>query len=148
MKKLVLLAISAILTEKERTDSKVSRSYYTAEFQDPSNPFAPTVKRTIFQQHNADGTAASWRGGNPDIIKKFIGKEIPGEIVSKQVPEYDITIGSESRKASKYTTVVFAHETVEQVFKASGHDLNTSTAPTEEVVASAMSKADEEVAVA
>lgn len=141
---LVLLAISAISTEKERKDGKVSRQFYIAEFQDPNNPFSETRKRTIFQQHNADGTKASWRAGNPDQVKKFLGKEIPGEIVSENVPEYDIVINGESRKANKYTTVVFSHETVESVFKAAGHalDAKSTTVVASEVTAAA------EVAVA
>ena len=118
-KVLVLLAISALSTEKTRKDGKVSRQYYTAEFQDPNNPFASTVKRVIWQQHNIDGTEAIWKGGNPEQISKFIGKQVPAEIVSRQVPAY--TVGENT--ATKYTTVVFGHETIESVFKSAGHEL-------------------------
>jgi hypothetical protein len=123
---LTLLAISALLTEKTRKDNKVSRQYYTAEFQDPNNPFAPTIKRVIWQQHNVDGTLAIWKGGNPEQISKFVGKQVPAEIVSRQVPAY--LVGENT--ATKYTTVVFAHETIESVFKSAGHDLSVeNTAP-------------------
>lgn len=120
---LILLAMSEILTEKVRKDNKVSRQYYTAEFQDQENPFAPTAKRTIFQAHSADGTTSFWKGGDPSQIKKFLQKPVPAEIVSRQVAPYQIG----ENTATKYTTVVFGHETVESVFKSAGHDLNEMT---------------------
>lgn len=134
-KTLLLVAMSAILTEKSRTDGKVSRQYYTAEFQNPENPFGPSVKRVIWQQHNADGTQASWRAGNPTVVKGFLGKQIPGEIVCQEVPAYNIN-GTDgvTRQATKYTTVVFTHETIASVFKAAGHPLDAPAVSTATIV--------------
>lgn len=133
MKKvLVLLAISAILTEKTRSDSKKSRQYYTAEFKDPENAFAPTVKRVIWQQHNVDGTETIWKGGDPEQVGKLVGKQIPAEIVSRQVQAYQVGTNT----ATKYTTVVFGHETVESVFKSAGHELTSEVPATPAVTAS------------
>lgn len=127
-KTLTLIAMGAILTEKVRTDGKVSRQYYTAEFGDQSNPFGQSVKRVIWQQHSADGKTASWRAGNPAQVKLFIGKQVPAEIVCLQVPAYDVQGGDGVvRQATKYTTVVFAHETVNSVFKSAGHPLEENT---------------------
>lgn len=121
MSHLKLVSISEVKTEKGRIDGKVSRQYYTAMFSNPSNPFAKTVSRTFWQQHNADGTSAEWRGANPSEVKTFIGKLIPGQIVSSQVEAYDIT-GNDGaiREANSYTTVVLDGENVVSVFKAAG----------------------------
>jgi hypothetical protein len=121
MNQLKLVSISEVKTEKARVDEKVSRQYYTATFSNPANPFGRTVSRTFWQQHNADGTQATWKGANPSEVKQFIGKLIPGRIVSSKVEAYDITdsLGN-IREASTYTAVVLDGETPEAVFKASG----------------------------
>lgn len=121
MSTLKLLSISPVKTEKERVDSKVSRQYYTALFRNPANPFAKGVSRTFWQQHNADGTSAEWKGANPKEVMSFIGKEIPGKIVSRQVEAYDITDSTGAvREANSYTAVVMDGELETAVFKASG----------------------------
>jgi hypothetical protein len=121
MSHLKLVSISEVKTEKERVDGKVSRQYYSAMFSNPSNPFSRTVSRVFWQQHNNDGTSAEWRGANPAEVRLFIGKLIPGQIVSSQVEAYDIT-GSDGaiREANSYTTVVFEGENPVAVFKAAG----------------------------
>lgn len=122
MSTLKLVSISEVKTEKPRIDEKVSREYYTAEFNNPANPFGKSVKRTFWQQHNADGTIAEWRGANPKDVAKFIGKEIPGRIVAGTVEPYAIVnpLTGEEREATTYTAVVLNGETPEAVFKASG----------------------------
>lgn len=124
MSTLKLVSVSEVKTEKEgssRSDGKVNRQYYTAEFNNPANPFGKSVRRTFWQQHNADGTLAEWRGANPKDVSKFIGKEIPGRIVSGTTEAYEIiSYGGEVREATTYTAVVLDGETPEAVFKASG----------------------------
>lgn len=124
MSHLKLVQISEVKTEKERVDGKVSRQYYTASFSNPSNPFLKTVSRVFWQQHNADGTSAEWRGANPSETRAMLGKLIPGQIVAAQVEAYDIT-GSDGaiREANSYTTVVFEGENPVAVFKAAGKNL-------------------------
>jgi hypothetical protein len=116
-----LSSISDVRTEKVRTDGKVSREYFTATFTNPANPFAKGVSRVFWQQHNADGTNAEWKGANPRDVKQFIGKEIPGYIAARQVEAYDITgVDGSVREANTYTTVVLDGEVEASVFKASG----------------------------
>jgi len=121
MSQLKLVSISEVKTEKARSDEKVSRQYYSATFSNPLNPFSRNIKRVFWQQHNADGTLAEWKGADPKDVKAFIGKNIPGAIVSSQVEEYEIsTPGFEPRMANTYTTVVLDGETPQAVFKAAG----------------------------
>lgn len=136
---LVLVAISAIATEKERKDSKKSRDFYTAEFKNPLNPFLKTIKRNFFQTHSADGKTASWVGADPKAVSQFIGKEIPGYIANKAVEAYEIVdqATKEVREANSFTTVVLDGENEAGVFKALGHPLlSTSKIVEEEVVTS------------
>lgn len=135
MSTLKLNKISEIKTEKERTDGKVSRQYYTATFSNPSNPFSKTVSRVFWQQHNVEGTEATWKAGDPKEVKQFIGKTIPGQIVSSKVEAYDITdtLGT-TREANTYTAVVLEGELPETVFKAAGKVL-LETAPSPAMVA-------------
>lgn len=130
MSTLKLVAVSESKTEKVRTDGKVSREYYTAEFNNPANPFGKSVRRTFWQQHNNDGTVAEWRGANPKDVSRFIGKEIPGRIVSGTTEAYEIiSYGGEVREATTYTAVVLDGETPEAVFKASGKILLVAANP-------------------
>lgn len=116
-----LNVISEVKTEKERSDAKVSRKYYTATFSNPANPFGKTISRTFWQQHNADGTKAEWKGADPVQVRAFIGKTIPGNIVAANVEPYDIIgLSGEARTATTYTTVVLDGELAETVFKSSG----------------------------
>lgn len=122
MSHLQLVSISEVKTEKSRIDNKVSRQYYTATFANPANPFGKTVSRTFWQQHNIEGTEATWKTANPSLVKTFIGKLVPGTIVSSKVEEYDIVNQGtgEVRTASTYTAVVLEGETAYSVFKAAG----------------------------
>ena len=128
---LTLVSISEVKTEKERVDNKKSREYYTAEFRDINNPFAPTVKRNFFQAHDESGQVTMWKGADPKSVASFIGKQIPGQIVKATVLPYKIG----DRTVDSYTTAVLAHETAERVFKAAGHEVVDAT--TGEVVVNA-----------
>jgi hypothetical protein len=133
---LQLVSMSEIKTEKERVDNKVSRQYYTATFINPENPFSKTVSRVFWQQHNVEGTEATWKTANPELVKRFIGKLIPGRIVSSVVEEYDIVNPGtgEVRTASTYTAVVLEGETAQAVFKAAGKTI-VEAAPSASMIA-------------
>lgn len=116
-----LTKISEVKTEKERSDKKVSRQYYTAEFSDPSNPFNAPRIRNFYQQHNVTGDACAWKGAEPSKVVQFLNKTIPGAIVKRNVAPYKVE-GSENT-ATKFTTVCLAHEDITAVFKAAGHTI-------------------------
>jgi len=125
MSSLKLISVGEVKTEKARKDGKKSRQYYTAMFQELGNPFAPAVQRNFFQSHNSDGTECIWKGANPEDVKSFLNKAVPGSIVSRQVPDYEIAqADGTTRTVNRYTTVVLGHETVESVFRAQGHALD------------------------
>lgn len=98
------------------------RLYYIAEFQDPNNPFSPKREKVIAQQFDSIGNPI-WKGGDPSVIKTFVGKQVAGEIVTKQVEAYQVA----ERIATTYTAVVLAHENVETVFRNAGHPLVDTT---------------------
>lgn len=128
MKTVKLNSISEVKTEKSRTDGKVSRKYYTAYFSDPSNPFAEARQQNVFQSHNADGTAASWKSGDPSIVAQYIGKELPGAFVARKVAPYQIG----ERTVDVCTQVVLGDVneiTIAKAFKANGFTLINETAP-------------------
>jgi hypothetical protein len=125
MSSLKLISVGEVKTEKARKDGKKSRQYYTAMFQELGNPFAPAVQRNFFQSHNSDGTECMWKGAKPEDVIPFVNKAVPGSIVSRQVPDYEIAqADGTSRTVNRYTTVVLGHETVESVFRAQGHALD------------------------
>jgi len=138
MKKLILVSMSEVKTEKTRTDGKVSRKYYTARFADASNPFAKGVQRNVFQAHSADGKTASWKGGNPDQVRSFIGKEIPGQMVNCTVEPY--TIG-ENKNITSYTTALLDGENIVAILKQAGHKLASTSSATPEVAKASAAEA-------
>lgn len=99
------------------------RQYYAASFQDPSNPFGKTVTRLFWQQKDAAGTPI-WKGGDPEVVKNFVNKTIPGEIKTAKVEAYDVN----GNTATTYTTVLLGAELAEQVFKSLGHPLTQTEA--------------------
>ncbi len=106
--------------EVKATNEVNSRGYYGVTFKDATNPFSKPVKRQIFQRATANGPV--W-DADPKDIAKLLNKEIPGAIVSKEVPAYEIaTLDGEARSVTTFTTVVFGHENDLSVFKAAGHD--------------------------
>lgn len=129
-KSLKLVALSAVSTAKD------DRQYYTAEFQDPSNPFAKTVKRNFWQQKNAAGTP-EWRGADPAVVKNFVGRTIPGQLMTAKVEPYTVIgAGGVERTANIFTTAILGSELPEQVFKSLNHPLAVEAA-VEETVAEA-----------
>lgn len=117
-----------LVSVTEPREAKDGRSFYSAVFQDPSNPFAKTVTRNFWQQKNANGEAV-WRGADPAQVKPFIGKTLPGYISTKKVADYEVTTSQgEVRTANTYTTVILGSELEEQVFKSLNHPLASAEA--------------------
>lgn len=96
-----------------------------------ADPFSPIAKRTIWQQFTAKSSEdldrndinPEWKSGNPELVAKVIGLPITGQIVTEEVADYVIN----ERTVNKYTTIVFPKETIDNVFKNSGHPLNGET---------------------
>tara|TARA_R110002096_G_C14624702_1_gene724360 strand:+ start:2307 stop:2804 length:498 start_codon:yes stop_codon:yes gene_type:complete len=99
------------------------RGYFIAEFQDPTNPFAVTRSRVMQQQKDSVGNAV-WRGPSPRDLMSWVGKQLPGEFVSRQVEPY--SIGDST--ATSYTTVVLKNEMINTIFRQSGHEVLTNGA--------------------
>jgi hypothetical protein len=91
------------------------RKYLIAEFINPKNPFAGTIRRMIAQQFDSLGNAY-WKV-NPSNLK--IGELYDGDVVTSKVEPY--VIGD--REVTTYTGVVFAHENIETVLKNANHQL-------------------------
>lgn len=115
MKKLLILDVSSVKTEKERSDKKVSRKYVTIRFADKDNPLTSVGQRNFFQNHSADGTAAFWKGIDPSSLKK--GMELGGEIVRLECEAYEIG----ENTANSATLPILAGEHAPTVFKAQGY---------------------------
>lgn len=116
---LLIKSIGAIKTEKERKDGKPSRQYYVLEAVDANNPMLGT-QRNIFSDQ-----FGKFKGGDPEVMKLFVGKTIEGGIAKIAVKPYEITDrnSGEKRQVNSYTAIVFAHETAAQVAQAAGHEL-------------------------
>jgi len=128
MKTVKLLSIGEILTETRTKDEKANRQYYVAKFMDSLNPFAAVRQRTVFQDHNADGTIAFWKSGDPSIVKNYVGKEIPGQIVNVSVESYQI----DGRDTNTFTTVLLDGESLKTILKQNNHVI--ALAPTTKFV--------------
>jgi hypothetical protein len=109
--------------------AKDGRLYFTAEFKSGSNPFLPSVRRMFSQTKDSNG-AWYWKAANPDDIKVFIGKALPGEIITKKVVPYTIEDSDPTkpaREVDNYTTVIFAGEEASKVLRSMGHILDNET---------------------
>jgi len=95
------------------------RAFYMADFQDPDNPFAPVRTRMVSQQFDSADNPV-WKAGNPAMIKKFVGKLIPGEIITLDVPDFQIG----ERVVNTATSVVLKGENIQTIFRQAGHDLD------------------------
>ena len=69
--------------------SEDGRKYYVAVFTDPDNPFSPERYRVVSQTTDAAGNPV-WKSGRPSKLKNFIGKTIPGDLVTKEVEDYQV----------------------------------------------------------
>ena len=107
------------------------RKYYLAIFQDLDNPFLSTRFRVITQQFDNNGNS-QWKGGDPVTIGNFVGKSLPGAIVTREVEPYSISSqdGTE-RTANSYTAVALKGENIVQLFSRAGHTLVSSDTSSE-----------------
>lgn len=114
--------------EGKINETSDGRKYYLAVFQDLDNPFQSTRFRVISQQFDSTGNSI-WKGGDPAMIKNYIGKALPGAIVSRQVEPFTITSqdGTE-REVTSYTCVALKGENIVQLFNRAGHTLDGVTA--------------------
>tara|TARA_R100000315_G_C5235682_1_gene147738 strand:- start:10441 stop:10935 length:495 start_codon:yes stop_codon:yes gene_type:complete len=98
--------------------SEDGRKYYIAVFNDPDNPFGTERYRVVSQSMDSTGNPV-WKSGRPSKLNKWIGKEIPGEIVTREVEEYQVG----DNNVNIYSCVVLKGESVTTVFRQQGHDL-------------------------
>jgi hypothetical protein len=106
------------------------RKYYLAIFQDLDNPFQATRFRVISQQFDSSGNSI-WKGGDPNQIKNYVGKALPGAIVTKQVEPYPVTSqDGTTRTVDSYTAVALKGENIVQLFSRAGHELAGASANT------------------
>jgi|10_taG_2_1085330.scaffolds.fasta_scaffold00131_35 hypothetical protein len=115
---------ATVVDDKDGIDGKLNltsdgRKYYIATFRDPSNPFGVERTRVIAQTTDSADNPV-WKSGNPSLIKNFIGKPIPGDIVTRQVPAYMVG----DRTVDSCSLVVLKNEAISSVFKSNGHDLD------------------------
>ena len=108
--------------------SSDGRKYYMAWFADPNNPFIASSPVVVMQSGNHGRN--TWRMGDPEIIKDFVGKNIPGAIVSRQVEPYQITLSAtgETRQVETYTTVVYGGQSISAAFAGAGHTIVSNNA--------------------
>jgi len=120
-----LVSISEIKTENRKADSKPARKFYTAYFMDSVNPFAKQQQRNFFQDHvgKQGEETCVWKSGDPSIVGKFVGKEIPGQIIKCNVKTYQI----DGRDVNTFTTVLLESDSLTSVLKQSGHSLLEET---------------------
>ena len=101
--------------------SEDGRKYYIAVFTDPDNPFSPERYRVVSQTTDAAGNPV-WKSGRPSKLKNFIGKTIPGDLVTREVEEYKVG----ENDVSIYSCVVLKGESISTVFRQQGHELMDS----------------------
>lgn len=101
--------------EKDRTDKKVSRSYYNATFISMENiNSARTV--TMWQSHTSDGQGLVWKALNPVIAGKMVGSSLEGYIAKvKFKDEYEIDINGEKRMVDNTTMFIPNLEVLEDL---------------------------------
>ena len=100
--------------------SEDGRKYYIAVFTDPDNPLSSERYRMVSQTTDSAGNSV-WKSGRPSKLKNFIGKTIPGDIVTREVEEYEVG----ENTVSIYSCVVLKGESIKTVFRQQGHELMT-----------------------
>ena len=112
-------------------ESSDGRKYYLAIFQDLDNPFQATRFRVISQQFDSSGNSI-WKGGDPSMIKNYVGKALPGAIVTKEVEAYPVTSqDGTQREVTSYTCVALKGENIVQLFSRAGHTLTSEATSSE-----------------
>lgn len=101
--------------EKERTDKKISRSYYNATFISMENINAARTV-TMWQSHTSDGQGLVWKALNPVIAGKMVGGNLEGYIAKVTFNEsYEIDINGEKRMVDNTTMFIPNLEVLEDL---------------------------------
>ena len=117
-----------VISRSEVKTASDDRKYMTVQFMDVKNPFVGTRPKMVWQQFTTKSSSdLAYNDSNPkwtvepSIIDELIKDkaQIPGEIITETVPEYEVG----GREVNTFTAVVLGHESVQAVFKASGHEL-------------------------
>ena len=95
-----------------------NRKMYIAVFRDPTDPFGSERTRVFSQNTDSSGQNAVWKKGNPALIKNFVGKVVPAEIVTRDVVPYDV---GGNTGITSYTCVVLKNENINSVFASQSH---------------------------
>ena len=70
--------------------------------------------------------------GDPNQIKNYVGKALPGAIVTREVVPYDVTSQDGTvRTVNSYTCVALKGENIVQLFARADHDLATAKVSSE-----------------
>ena len=101
--------------------SEDGRKYYMAVFTDPHNPLSAERYRMVSQTTDSAGNPV-WKAGRPSKLKPFVGKQIPGDIVTREVEEYKVG----ENDVSIYSCVVLKGESISTVFRQQGHEVMNS----------------------
>jgi hypothetical protein len=116
------------------------RLYFLVDVANPANPFDGRRSRMISQQFNS-ANEAEWRV-DPASIRSLIGTVVGGDVVRHDVEPYEL----DGRMLTSYTTVVFAHESPETVFKQAGHPIKETQPVVESVKPAVKVESTEEIA--
>ena len=95
-----------------------NRKMYIAVFRDPTDPFGSERSRVFSQNTDSSGGNAVWKKGKPEQIQKYIGKNVPAQIVTRDVVPY--SVGNNSGIAT-FTCVVLKNENINSVFASQSH---------------------------
>lgn len=100
------------------------RQFYLIEFTDPMNPFQKSIVYTAAQNSGGPGGQAQWRIADPETIGHLKGQMVPGAIITKQVPAYEIQRSDGSTyTANTATVVVLGNESIRAAFAKENHQL-------------------------
>ena len=128
-KKLKLVAVSELKTEKRTKDKKANRSYFSAKFVDIDNPFVGKTVN-IFQIHKDDGKTTDWSGIDYHMAKSMVGQIVEGELVKANVEPYQI--GENTFNTT--TVVVLKGQSLADVVRQQGKKLSSSQPMVKEIL--------------
>ena len=92
------------------------RQFFTVEFQDSTNPFAPVKSRNFWQAE-----IGKWTAITPKVAMSLVGKTVPGQIINAPCESYSLT-GNDGveRTFTSITCIQLGHESAELAVRATG----------------------------
>lgn len=119
--------VTGLNLTKETDPNRKPRLYYMLDFIDAEDPTCLIKSRMISQNYDSFGNPV-WKTTPPELMREFVGKVIPGEIVHKFVepffvpnPNGDVEVkGMKGNWVDSFSTVVFKYENVHSVFANQG----------------------------